>query len=119
MISDVLKISKSFVPQGFLVTLDIENAFDSVYRCFLLIIPQKFGFGIDSVSWIKTILNNPESCIINGKKTTNSFKSERCAREGDQISAYLFILNLETFFVKKFVENNPKVKSLNIFKDEF
>ena len=113
MISDVLEISKSLVPQDFLV------AFDCVNRCFLLIIPQKFGFGIDSVSWIKAILHNSESCIINGKKTTNSFKSERCAREGDQISAYLFILNLETFFVKKFVKNSPKVKSLNIFKHEF
>ena len=78
---------------------------------------QKFGFGIDFVSWIKTILNNQESCIINGGKTTKYFKLERGARQGEPISAYLFILVLEIFFI--FVKNNPKVKGLNMFKHEF
>ena len=78
---------------------------------------RKFGFGIDFVSWIKTILNNQESCIINGGKTTKYFKLERGARQVDLISAYLFILVLEIFFI--FVENNPKVKGLNIFKYKF
>ena len=71
---------------------------------------QKYGFGIDLVSWIKTILNNQESCIINCGKATKYFKLERGARQGDTISAYLFILVLEIFFIY--------VKGLNIFKHE-
>ena len=31
---------------------------------------------IDFVSWIKTILKNQESCIINREKTTKYFKLE-------------------------------------------
>ena len=69
------------------------------------------------VGRIKTILNNQETCISNGRKTTIYFKLERGARQGDPISAHLFILVLEIYFI--FVKNNSKVKGLNIFKHEF
>ena len=58
MISDILEIAKTLALECFLVTIDIEKAFDSVNHCFLLQILWKFGFGIDFVSWIKTILKN-------------------------------------------------------------
>ena len=79
VISDILEIAKTLVLEGFLVTIDIEKAFDSVNHCFLLQILRKFGFRIDFVSWIKRILKNQESCIINGRKTTKYFKLERDA----------------------------------------
>ena len=36
VISDILEISKSLALEGFLVTADIEKAFDSVNHYFLL-----------------------------------------------------------------------------------
>ena len=36
VISDILEISKSLSLEGFLVTVDIERAFDSVSYCFFL-----------------------------------------------------------------------------------
>ena len=117
VISDILEISNSLALERLLVTVDIEKAFDSVNHYFLLHILWKFGSGIDFVSWIKMLLNNQESCIINGGKTAKYFKLERGTQQGDLISAYLFILVLEIFFI--FVKNNPKVKGLNIFKHEF
>ena len=117
MISDILEIAKTLALEGFLVSIDIEKVFDSVNHWFLLQILRKFRFGIDFVSWIKTILKNKKSCIINGGKTTKYFKLERGAGQGDPISAYLFMLALEIFFA--FVKNNPKVKGLNIFKHEY
>ena len=116
VIPDILEISNSLAQEGFLVTVDIENTFYFVNHCFLLQILRKFAFGIDFVSWIKTILNNQESCIISGGKT-KYFKLERGAQQGDAFSAYLFILVLEIFFV--FTKNNPNAKGLNIFKHEF
>ena len=93
VISDILEIAKTLVLEGFLVTIDIEKALDSVNHCFLLQILQKFRFGVDFVSWIKTILKNQQSCIINSGKITKYFKLERGARQGDRypcICLYLF-----------------------------
>ena len=85
VISDILEIGKTLALERF-------------NHCLLLQIPQKIVLGIDFVSWIKTILKNQESCIINGGKTTKYFKLERGAWQGDPISAYLFILILEIVF---------------------
>ena len=57
----------------------------------------------------KRFKKNQESCIINGGKTTKYFKLERGASQGDLISAHLFILVLEIFFI--FVKNNPRSKA--------
>ena len=116
MISDILEIANTFTLEGFLATEDIEKAFDSVNHCYLLQIILMFLFGIDFASWIKTILKNQESCIINGGKPTKYVKLEKGARQGDPISAYFFMPFLEIFFL--FVQNNPKVKGLNTFKHE-
>ena len=55
MISVILEIASTLALEGFLVTVDIEEAFYSVNHYFLLQILQKSGFCIDFVSWIKTI----------------------------------------------------------------
>ena len=77
---------------------------------------QKFGFSIDFVSWIKTILKNQESCIVNGGNATKYFKLERGARQGDPICGYLCTLLLEVFFI--LIKDNHKVKDLKIFRHE-
>ena len=90
-ISDILEISKSRSLEGSLVTVDIEKVFDSVSHCFFLQILRKFGFGVDIIRWIKTILNNQESCNINGGKTKKYFELEKRDQQGDPISAYKYL----------------------------
>ena len=50
-------------------------------------------------------------------KTTRYFKLERSTRQGDPISAYLFILVLVIAFV--LIKTNNNIEGLNIFNHNF
>ena len=89
---DIEKIS------GYL-TIDFEKAFDSLNHKVLIAVLKKYGFGEDFIDRIKILLRDQESCVINGGCTATFFRLERGARQGDPISAYLFVLALELFFI--------------------
>ena len=103
--------------EGFLVTIDIEKAFDSVNHHFLIAILEKIGFGTDFIEWINVLLNNQESCTINGGKTSKYFKLERGTRQGDLVSAYLFIIVLEVVF--RIIKETSNIKGFAIFQKKF
>ena len=84
---------------------------------FLLAALKKFGFGEYYIDWIRVLLSNNESCIINGGITSKYFKLLRGARQGDPIAAYLFIISLEVFFIM--LRSNTDIKQLNIFGSNF
>ena len=84
--------------ESFLVTIDIGKAFDLVNHHFLIAILEKIGFGTELIEWIKVLLNNQESCVINAGETSKYFKLERGTRQDDPISAYLFVIVLEVVF---------------------
>ena len=46
--------------------MDIEKAFDSLDHNFLISTLEKYGFGQNFILWIKILLNDQESCVING-----------------------------------------------------
>ena len=58
---------------GMLVTINIQKAFDSVNHQFLILALKRFGFGKMFTKWVKTLLNNQESSIINGGFTARYF----------------------------------------------
>ena len=80
LISDLLDVTEKFKTKDYLVTIDIEKAFDSLNHSFLLTILEKFGLGTNFIDWIKIFLNDQESCIINGGVTTQYFELEKSAR---------------------------------------
>ena len=65
LISDILEMTDILSMEGYLLTVDIEKAFDSVGHYFLLAILEKYGFKQKFLRRIETFLNNQESCIIN------------------------------------------------------
>ena len=59
------------------------------------------------------LLNDQESCVINGSKTTKYFILDRDASQGDPISAFLFNLSLEILFL--LIKTKPEIAGLTIF----
>ena len=74
LISDILEVSDMLQKNGFLLTTDIEKAFNSVNHMLSIAALKKYGFGTNFIRWIKTLLRNQESCVINGGTTTTYFK---------------------------------------------
>lgn len=53
LISDILEITDLLEIEGILLTVDIENAFDSVNHLFLISAIEMYRFKIDFFRWIK------------------------------------------------------------------
>ena len=98
LISDITEITEIRNTKGFLVTMDIEKAFDLLDHNFLISTLEKYGLGQNVILRVKTLLNDQKSCVINGGKTTKYFMLGRGARQGDPISLFQFTLALEILF---------------------
>ena len=115
--SDLIEFTDIHSMPGYLLTIDIEKAFNSVDHTFLCSTLKKCGFGNNFIHWIKSILNKQESCIMNNGHSFGYFPILSRTREGEPISAYLFILLMEILFIQ--VRNNKNIKGITIFGFEF
>ena len=111
--SDIIEICDIEKLSEYLMTIDFEKTFDSMNHAFLIAAFKKYGFDDIFKDWTEILLKNQESCVINGGHTTNYFKIERGTRQEDPISAYLFILLLEIFFI--LIKTNKNIHGLKIF----
>ena len=112
--SDLLEMSQVLIKEDFLVTVDIEKAFESVDHLFLVALLEKLSFGIEFIEWIKILLNNQESCVSNGGKTSKYFKLERQTRQGDPISVDLLIIVVGAVF--QIIKETSNIEGFDIFQ---
>ena len=99
-IEDVMEFSQRYNLEGRMICIDFKKAFDTVSRDFLFRTLTSFGFGPSLLQWIHKFYNNISSCVINNGFSTQPFAVERGVRQGDPLSAYLFIIVLEILCIR-------------------
>lgn len=86
LLFSLIEISETPKTGSCAVTIDTENAFDSMR--------PKCGFGNGVIKCIELLLGRLESYVINAGITTAHVKERTDASQGDTVSTTLFILCL-------------------------
>ena len=87
LIADNIEITDVLNKEGFLGTMDIGKAVDSLNHNFVISVWKEIGFGNNFVSWVEILIAKQDSWTINGLNTTRYFHLQRRARQCDPISA--------------------------------
>ena len=87
LISDILEYTDSENCEGYMFAADIK-AFDSLEHNFIFAVLEKMGLRSEVIQWVRTLLNDQQSCVMNNGTTTGYFNLNRGTRQGDPLSAY-------------------------------
>ena len=75
-----------------------------------------FDFGPSFIRWIRTFYQNITSSVMNNGFSTGPFNILRSVRQGDPLSAYLFIICLEVFAIS--IRENKNIQGILVDKEE-
>ena len=117
LIYDILFESKQQNIPGLLVSIDFQQAFDSISWKFIDKTLDYLNFGPSFKKWIKLFQKGSESCILQNGYMSDYFTLQRGCRQGDPISPYIFILCVEV--LGKMIKNDKEVRGIRINETEF
>lgn len=112
LIYDIMNTTEDKKIPGLLVSIDFEKAFDSLSWKFLYKTLKYFNFGDTFISWIKILNKNIYGSILQCGLFSEKFQILRGCRQGDPISAYLFLLAAE--ILHQMIKKNPNIKGIKI-----
>ena len=112
LIYDILFETKQQDISGLLLSIDFQQAFDSVSWKFISKTLDYFNFGPSVKKWIKLFQNGAESCILQNGFLSEFFYLQRGCRQGDPVSPYIFILCIEVLSLM--LRKEESVKGIHI-----
>ena len=115
-IENVYPCKQQQIP-GLLLSIDFQQAFDSISWKFIHKVLDYFNFGPSIRSWIKLFQSGAESCILQNGFMSDFFQFGRGCRQGDPISPYIFILCVEVLGIM--IRKSEGVKGIKINNVEF
>jgi len=97
LVQEAIHSSQSRNEKGFVLKLDLANAFDRARHSFLFVALKKMGFEASFLNLIKACITRPWiTPLVNGR-LGEAFQSTRGLIQGCPLSPYLFILMAESF----------------------
>ena len=117
LIYDILFEAKQQEIPGLLLSIDFQQAFDSISWKFIHKTLDYFNFGPSFKRWIKLFQTGSESCILQNGHMTEYFSLLRGCRQGDPISPYIFILCAEV--LSHMIKKDINIKGIIINNKEF
>ncbi len=99
LVEDVIEYFDKYNQEGVLMMLDFTKAFGSLEWNFLFNVLQKFNFGESFIKWIKTLYDDPITCIKNNGYQSRVISLQRGIRQGCPVSALLFIIATEVMAI--------------------
>ena len=121
LIEDVLFEIENLEDDAIIFLQDQEKAFDRVEFNWLFSSLKHFNFGDKYISWLKTLYKNSKSSVMTNGVQSSYFSVTRGIRQGDSLSALLYIIQLEPLAEKIRQANDIKgitIKLKNMNNEE-
>ena len=117
LVYDILFETKQQNIPGLLLTIDFQQAFESISWKFIHKVLDYFNFGPSIKHWIRLFQSGVESCILQNGFMSDFFYLKRGSRQGDPISPYIFILCVEV--LGYMIRKDKDVKGIEINNKKF
>ena len=82
---------------GLLCKLNIAKVYDHICWDFILMVLEKMGFRSRWLQWIKWCISTATFSVLVNGSPVGFFRSIRGLRQGDPLSPYLFVIDMEVF----------------------
>ena len=116
LIQDIIEFTENEQKDAFLISLDIEKAFDSVEWEYLDEIAEAMGLSGYLYDWIKLARCNMNIKINNNGWVSKPITISRGLKQGDPLSPYLFLLPIEPLAQK--IRDNKLIQGIEIEGEE-
>ena len=117
LVYDILNYTENLQIPGMLVMIDFHKAFDSVSWNFIYKTLAFFGFSENFIKWITLFNTEIKAMVLQSGYLSEPIEIERGCRQGDPISAYLFILAAQILTL--LIKIKPDIKGISIGITEF
>ena len=102
--------------ESLVLLIDQEKAFDRVEWKWLFKVLEAFNFGRTFISWIHTLYNQAKTSILTNGVQSAYFGISRGIRQGDAMSALLFIIQIEPLAEK--IRKTSELKGIDIITND-